>query len=290
MQKIKAQSPAKINLTLEVIKKLPNGFHELRTVMLKTEKLFDEIEIIFAENKIGIEIICDNPAVPTDEKNICWKIAEQFFAEIKQQVGLIIKIKKNIPLASGMGGGSSNGATTILALNAYYKNILSEKKLIKIASTVGKDIPFFISTATAAYISGMGEKIKPLEKFPKLNILLINPAGEISTPWAYFELDQALIFMNDSDRKNISQAFIKNKFNIKKMSNFLYNDFSIIAKKKYPELEALEKALLVFGALGVSISGKGPTVFGIFSTKKETLRAKNILKKYYPHFFIELVC
>jgi 4-diphosphocytidyl-2-C-methyl-D-erythritol kinase len=280
MKKIKAQSPAKINLTLEVIKKLPNGFHELRTVMLKTKNLFDEIEIIFAENKTGIEIVCDNPAVPKDEKNICWKIAEQFFKATKQRVGLIIKIKKNIPLASGMGGGSSNGAVVILALNAYYKNILSEKKLVELASAVGKDIPFFISTATVAYISGMGEKIKPLKKFPRLNILLINPAGEISTPWAYSQLDQDLIFMNDLNRKNISQAFIKN--------NCLYNDFSIIAKKKYPEIETLEKALLTFGAIGTSISGKGPTVFGIFSTKKATLQAKNILKKYYPQFFIEL--
>ncbi len=288
MKKIRAKSPAKLNLTLEVTKKLPDGFHELRTVMLKSENLFDELEIILDKKKTGIKITCDNPVVPTDEKNICWKIAEQFFQKTGKHIGLELRIKKNIPLASGMGGGSSDGATVLLTLNSYFKHILSEKELIALAAKAGKDIPFFLSKASAANIAGMGEKIRPLKNFPKLVILIINLTGEISTPWAYSELDQNLLFMNDAKRKNISQEFIKNKSNLRKMSSCLYNDFSVVAKKKYPAIETLEKALLSFGAIGTSLTGKGPTVFGIFQTKKDALRTKKILQKYYQQFFIEL--
>ncbi len=288
MKKIKLKSVAKINLVLEVVKKMPNGFHEIRTVMLKTENIFDEIELFFDESCAGIEIVCNNPNVPLNQKNICWKIAEQFFKKTGRHVGLKIKIKKNIPLASGMGGGSSNGAVVALALNEYFKNSLSEKKLIKIVSEVGKDIPFFISQSKLASISGMGEKIKPIKNSFKFNVLIINPAGEIPTPWAYGELDQYLFFMHETKRKNITREFINNISNLEKFSGCLYNDFSVVAKKKYSNLEILEKALIAFGAMGASISGKGPTVFGIFKTKKEALKAKEILKKYYPQFFVEL--
>jgi 4-diphosphocytidyl-2-C-methyl-D-erythritol kinase len=288
MKRIKAKAPAKLNLTLEIVKKLPNGFHQLRSVILKSKKLFDELEIIFNEQEDRIKIICDNPAVPTDEKNICWKIAERFFAKTGKRVGLTIKIKKNIPLASGLGGGSSDGAIVLLALNTYFQNILSEKKLIALAAEVGKDIPLFLTNTDAVFISGMGEKITPLKRFLRLDLLIINPLGEISTPWAYSELDKELIFMNDQKRQTFSEKFVKNSSDLRKMSQYLYNDFSIIAKKKYPILETLEKALLSFGAIGVSLTGKGPTVFGIFQTKKDALQAKKILQKYYPQFLIEL--
>ncbi len=288
MKKIRAKSPAKLNLTLEVTERLSNGFHKLRTIVLKTENLFDELEFVFDKKKTGIKITCNNPAVPTDEKNICWKITEQFFQKTGKRIGLEIQIKKNIPLASGMGGGSSDGATVLLALNQYFKNLLPERELIALAAKVGKDIPLFFSKTRAVNITGMGEKIKPLENFPGLNILVINPAGEISTPLAYSELDRSLIFMNDPNRKNISQKFIKNKSDIEKMCCYLYNDFSVIAKKKYPVIETLEKTIISFGAIGASITGKGPTVFGIFQTKKAALETKKILKKYYPKFFIEL--
>jgi 4-diphosphocytidyl-2-C-methyl-D-erythritol kinase len=288
MKNNKTKAPAKLNLTLEIVQKLPNGFHQLRSVILKSKKLFDELEIIFNEQEDGIKIICDDPTVPIDEKNICWKIAERFFKETKRCVGLTIKIKKNIPLASGLGGGSSDGAIVLLALNTYFQNIFSEKKLITLATEIGKDIPLFLSDADAVFISGMGEKIIPLKKFPRLNLLIINPLGEISTPWAYGELDKELLFMKDKKRQNLSEKFVKNSSNSRKMSQYLYNDFSVIAKKKYPISETLEKALISFGAIGASLTGKGPTVFGIFKTKKDALRVKEILQKYYPQFFIEI--
>lgn len=282
MKRIKLKSPAKINLTLEVVKKLPSGFHLIRSVMIKTENLYDEVEIIFNKKGKEIKIICDNKNVPCNEKNICWKIAEKFFQKTGKIIGLVIKIKKFIPISAGLGGGSSNGAAVLLALNDYFNKPLNYRQLAELAADVGKDIPFFLVEEKAAYVFGMGEKMKIIKNFSRLNLVIINPKGEISTPWAYGELDRELDFMHDKDRENISSKFIKN------INRYLYNDFEIVAKKKYPIIEILEKALLSFGAIQVSLSGKGPTVFGIFETKKKALRARNILKKYYPKLFIEI--
>jgi 4-diphosphocytidyl-2-C-methyl-D-erythritol kinase len=288
MKKIKTISSSKINLTLEIIKKLPNGFHGLRSVMVKTENLYDEIEIIFDEKKEGIKISCNDKSIPTDEKNICWKIAEKFFEVTKKKIGITIKIKKRIPALAGLGGGSSNGASVLLALNEYFDNVLSFKKLVEVGAEVGKDIPFFLQKENCAYVSGAGEKLKPIKNFPKLNFLLINPKGEIGTGWAYGELDKRMWFMEDTKRKNISQKMINDLYNLEKISNWLYNDFEIVAEEKFPIIKEIKNSLISFGALGASITGKGPTVFGIFKTKKEALKVKEIFKKKYPEFFVEI--
>lgn len=288
MKKINLISPAKINLTLEIVEKLSSGFHGLRSVMVKTENLFDEMEIIFDEKKDGIKISCDDKSIPTDEKNICWKIAENFFEVTKKKVGLQIKIKKRIPALAGLGGGSSNGASVLLALNDYFENSLNFNKLVALAAQVGKDIPFFLQKENCAYVSGAGEKLKPIANFPKLNFLLINPKGEIGTGWAYGELDKRMWFMEDKKRKNISRKMTDDFSSLGKMSNWLYNDFEIVAEEKFPIIKELKNCLISFGALGASITGKGPTVFGIFKTKKEALKAKEIFRKKYPKFFVEI--
>jgi 4-diphosphocytidyl-2-C-methyl-D-erythritol kinase len=256
--------------------------------MVKTENLYDEIEIIFDEKKYGIKIFCDDKSIPTDEKNICWKIAEKFFEVAKKKVGISIKIKKRIPALAGLGGGSSNGASVLLALNDYFENSLNFNKLVTLAAQVGKDIPFFLHKENCAYVSGAGEKLKPIANFPKLNFLLINPKGEIGTGWAYGELDRRMWFMEDKKRKNISQIFLKNSSDVERMYNWLYNDFEIVAEEKFPIIKEIKNGLISFGALGASITGKGPTVFGIFKTKKEALKVKEILKKKYPEFFVEI--
>jgi len=288
MKKIKTISPAKINLTLEIIEKMSSGFHGLRSVMMKTEKLFDEMEIIFDEKKDSIKISCDDKSIPTDEKNICWKIAQNFFQISREKIGLEIKIKKRIPALAGLGGGSSNGASVLLVLNEYFDNILNFKKMVEMAAEVGKDIPFFLLKEKSVYVSGAGEKMKPIANFPKLNFLLINPKGEIGTGWAYGELDRRMWFMDNDKRKNISRKMIDDFSGLGKMSNWLYNDFEIVAEEKFPIIKELENCLISFGALSASITGKGPTVFGIFKTKKEALRVKEILKKKYPKFFVEM--
>lgn len=287
MKKYKLNSPAKINLTLEIIKKLPSGFHGLRSVMMKTYNLKDEIEITFKKRKTGITILCSDKNIPTDERNICHKVALKFFEFSGKEVGLIIKIKKKIPALTGLGGGSSNGAAVLLALNRYFWEPVKFSKLVEIAAQVGKDIPFFLIEDKVAYVSGAGEKLKPIKNFPNLNFLLVNPKGEIVTGWAYKELDKKMWFMDNKQRKNISQKLLKNSDSIEKIGGLLYNDFELVAQKSFPIIGEIKNCLLAFGASGVSITGKGPTVIGVFKDKKDALEAKNIIKKKYPKFFVE---
>ncbi|MFA5994619.1 MAG: 4-(cytidine 5'-diphospho)-2-C-methyl-D-erythritol kinase [Parcubacteria group bacterium] len=286
MKTIKTISPAKINLTLEIIEKLPDGFHGLRSVMLKAANLADEVDLIFDEKQTGIQIICTDPSIPTDEKNICWKIAEKFFAVSGSKVGLIIKLKKHIPALAGLGGGSSNGATTLLALNEYFGQPLKFEALVELAATVGKDIPVFLLPEQAVLVSGAGEKLKSIPYFPKLSLLLINPHGEMATGWAYGELDRRMWFMANEGRKNISLQMLKDIDKREKIGQLLYNDFSLIAEEAFPVIGEIQNCLRAFGALGVSITGKGPTVVGIFRTAKEALAIQVMLRKNYPDFWV----
>jgi len=288
MKKIKLVSPAKINLTLEIVKKFPDGFHGLRSIMIKTKNLKDELEISIDERKEGIKVICSDKSIPVDEKNICHKIARKFFEFSGRSGEITIKIKKNIPALAGLGGGSSNGAMTLLALNDYFKKPLSFKDLVKIAAEVGKDIPVFLLEEEAVYVSGKGEKLLPFKRKSQLNFLLVNPQGEISTPWAYGELDRRMWFMENKERKNISKKMLRNFKDIDKIGSSLYNDFSLLAEELFPAVKEIRNSLFSFGALGTSITGKGPTVVGIFKTKKETLKIREIMKKNYPNFFVEI--
>ena len=288
MKKIKLISLAKINLTLEIIKKFPDGFHGLRSVMIKTENLKDEVEITFNEKEKGIKITCNDKSIPMDERNICWKIAENFFELSGKKVGIKIKIKKKIPSLAGLGGGSSNGATVLLALNKYFKKPLKFKELVDLASRVGKDIPVFLLKKRVILVGGAGEKLKPIKNFPQLNILIINPKGEIGTGWAYGELDRRMWYMENKKRKNISRKMIKTAGEAEKIGGLLYNDFNPLAEELFPVIGELKNCLLSMGASGVSITGKGPTVIGIFPTPKETLKMKKLIRKKYPDFFVEI--
>lgn len=286
MNKIHITAPAKLNLSLEVVKKYDNGFHELRSIMLKSQKIYDDIDVVFDENTDGITIECDHVGVPKDETNICHKIAQKYFEKIGKRIGIHITINKKIPPLTGLGGGSSDGGSVLLVLNEYFDNTFNSDQLIEIAASVGKDIPFFLQDAFAAEVGGAGEKVESIYDFPQLPILLVNPGGEISTPWAYRQLDEKLWFMNDERRKNMTGMMKKSKDTIDDIVPFFYNDFILIAGERYPIINEIRMALRVFGARATSISGKGPTVFGVFDSVEEVEYAKEILKKHYPEFFI----
>jgi 4-diphosphocytidyl-2-C-methyl-D-erythritol kinase len=282
MKKIKLKSPAKLNLTLEVIKKLPDGFHLIRSVMVKTYRLYDEVEVIFDRSKEGIKVICSDKKIPCDAGNIAWKIADRFFERTGRSIGVTIRIKKKIPAGAGLGGGSSNGAAVLLALNKYFDKPLSQEQMIETATSVGKDIPFFLSVGQAAYVSGAGEKFSGIKNFPKLNYLIIFPLKEISTAWAYGELDKKIFYMDNPKRKNISKRLLVNT----RDSSYalLHNDFEPVALSVCPEISMLKNCLISFGARGVSITGKGPTVFGVFNSAKQSKEVQDVIKKKYPSF------
>ncbi|MEA3322965.1 MAG: 4-(cytidine 5'-diphospho)-2-C-methyl-D-erythritol kinase [Patescibacteria group bacterium] len=303
MKKIQMTAPAKLNLCLEVVKKYPDGFHEIRSIMVKSQNLYDTVVVEFNEGSESISIECDNPDVPTDEQNICWKIAQKYFAKINKRVGVKVIITKRIPMLAGLGGGSSDGASVLLALNEYFGNphktrpdlgstlgpalgLLSMDELVVIASEVGKDIPFFLQDAFGAYVSGAGEDVESLFNFPQLPVLVVNPNEEIGTPWAYGQLDQRQWFMEDEDRKNIALAMKENHHTLDDIVQYVYNDFAFVAQEQCYVIGEIKNAMQAFGARVVSISGKGPTVFGIFESTEELEKTKEQLQKQYPKFFV----
>jgi 4-diphosphocytidyl-2-C-methyl-D-erythritol kinase len=215
-------------------------------------------------------------------------VAEKFFRTTEKRIGVVVKIKKRIPALAGLGGGSSNGAAVLLALNKYFEEPLKFNELVRMAAEIGKDIPVFLLEHGAVYVSGTGGKLKPIDNFPKLNFLLVNPRGEIGTGWAYQELDKRMWFMEDKRRKNISQNMLKNIKDPEKIGSLLCNDFNSIAIEMFPIISEIKDCLLSFGSLGASMTGKGPTVFGIFRSKKEANDMKRIMKKAYPEFFVEI--
>jgi len=303
MKKIQMKAPAKLNICLEIVKRYDNGFHEIRSIMIKSGELYDDVVVEFFEDREDIVIECDHPDVPLGEENIVYKIAEGFFQKVGKRVGMKIGITKRIPMLAGLGGGSSDGASVLLALNEYFGNVLGARpnlrvpegwtlgllemeELVEIASEVGKDIPFFLQDASVAYVSGAGEGIESLFDFPRLPILVVNPRVEISTPWALDQLDKRQWFMDNPNRSNISLAMKNKAHTLEDIVQYVYNDFSFIAMEQCKEIGEIQNALMSFGAKATSISGKGPTVFGIFKSHKELNKARAILQKHYTHFFI----
>ena len=269
--------------------------------MLKSQHIYDRLDVVFENNHEDIIISCDYDGVPTDEKNICHKIAEKYFEKIGKRVGLHITITKSISPLTGLGGGSSDGASTLLAINEYFGEkekrsdpqslegstlgLLAMDELVEIAAEVGKDIPFFLQDAFAASVSGAGEKVEGIANFPHVPILIMCPSGEIATPWAYGQLDEKLWFMNDDRRVNFTED-LADAHTLEDMIPCVYNDFALVAEEKYPVIKEIQLAMRAFGARAVSISGKGPTVFGVFNNVDAVEKAQKIMQEKYPEMFI----
>ncbi|MDH4330747.1 MAG: 4-(cytidine 5'-diphospho)-2-C-methyl-D-erythritol kinase [Candidatus Moranbacteria bacterium] len=288
MKKIRAKAPAKINLTLEILDKLPSGFHKLDTVMLKLNNFCDDIEIIFDEKSTEIAIESSDKSIPADEKNICHQAAESFFKKNKKRVGLKIILTKNIPHGAGLGGGSSDAATTLLLLNEYFNKPFSRNQLAKMSHPIGKDIAFFFSQKNAAFMTGLCEIKKEEFNFKNPHILIINPLEKISTKIAFENLPENIWFMKNKDRVSMSSRMIRamKKNDVALVAENMFNDFEIVIEKKYPIIKELKQSLKAFGASGSLMSGSGSTVFGIFQSDKDLKKAKEILKKQYPNFII----
>lgn len=286
MKTLKLKAPAKINLTLEVVRKLPNGYHELRTVMAKIERIFDEISISFYPDRTNIVIKSQAKKIPLDGNNICYKAAEKYFTKIKKRVGLEIVIRKKIPVGAGLGGGSSDGAAVLKILNKFYKNKISSKELEKIAAEVGKDVPFFLASKGAAFLDRMGDRIKKNINLPKLNFVVVNPGIHIATPWAFEEMRK----QGNLGNKGLSVKMLRfvQEGNIDKIIAGLHNDFEPVMEKKYPIIKKIKNELTDLGAGSVLMAGSGSTVFGIFKSSRKALEAKKEIKKQYPDFFVEI--
>jgi 4-diphosphocytidyl-2-C-methyl-D-erythritol kinase len=262
-------APAKINLSLHVLRKRPDGYHDLTSVMQKIS-FYDELT--FSRSTVGITLSCPGTDLPTDEQNLVYRAASALFRHAGYTGGAEIVLKKKIPSAAGLGGGSSDAATTLMALNDLCSLNVSQSDLMKIGAKLGADVPFFVF-GQRAFATGIGDELQILPDDPRLHIVLINPAFELSTRKVYENLNLAL-----TKKKN--NYSIPRFYALGDVIRELHNDLEEVSFRMYPQLDAFKQLLLDEGALGALMSGSGPTLFGIFADEQTAKEAQDaILKK-----------
>lgn len=260
-------SPAKINLFLHITGKRPDGYHNLITLMCCIG-LYDTILLDFDSEYISVS--CSDPNVPPNKSNLAFKAADIYLKALNKNGGVRISIDKQIPVAAGLGGGSSNAATVLLGLNRYYDNPFSPDELVAMALTLGADVPFFI-LQKPALATGIGTDLEPYEGLKPLNVLLVYPGFSVSTAEIYKNFNLGLT----KCEKKLSLFSFKNKdFDI---AQHLCNDLEIVTEARYSEIITVKEALFRHGAQGGLMSGSGPTVFGLFNDLDKAQKAKQTL-------------
>lgn len=255
-------APAKVNYRLDVLRKRPDGYHDLRMIMQRVD-LCDTIEITLGA-KEGIRVTCGRDGVPDGPGNIAWRAAEALLALAAQPVGIDIAITKNIPVAAGLGGGSSDAATVLMGLNELLGLGLSDERLMEIGVTLGADVPFFVFKKTAL-AEGIGEKLTAIDRVPQAWIVLVNPNVHVSTSWVY----QNLQLTSGRDIHTIPSFFDS----IGDLCAILGNDLETVTVRRFPVIREIKERLKTAGASCALMSGSGPTVFGIFAGEAEARRA-----------------
>jgi 4-diphosphocytidyl-2-C-methyl-D-erythritol kinase len=261
------ESPAKVNLRLEILNRREDGYHELRTVFQKIS-LHDTLYFSLKKER-GVSITADHPKLPVGKKNLVYRAVQSMLKVSGYRGGVHIEIEKRIPLGAGLGGGSSNAAATLKALNQLLETNLSEKELMGMGLEIGADVPFFF-LESAAIGSGIGERLKKV-KLPDLWYVLIYPNFEVSTRWAY----QNFVLTNQQFHFNLHK-FLKTPDGI---SRILLNHLEAAVSKKYPQIGIMKKILLSAGALGAMMTGSGPSVFGLFPEAKSAAGAYEKIRK-----------
>ena len=268
MNRLVLKSPAKINLFLNISRKREDGYHEIVTLLQAIDL---EDEIILEKRGKGISISTDHPHCPSDESNLAFKAAELFLKDRKIREGVGIRINKRIPIAAGLGGGSSNAAFTLKGLNRLFKLKASKERLHGLAAQIGSDVPFFLGS-TPALAKGRGEILKPVKLFGGYWLVLVYPGFEVSSRWAY-------------QRLKISLTRIKKEYNLKNLENRkgffkalldFDNDLEKAVQERYPAIGRIKDTLISSGAIKSSMSGSGPTVYGVFEHK---LKAEEVARK-----------
>lgn len=267
MNEIILDAYGKINLALDVLHKRHDGYHEINTIMQEID-LKDTI--ILRNRPKGISIECTDERIPTDERNLAYKAWEKIVEKTKEIRGVDIIIKKRIPLAAGLAGGSTDAAAVLKGLNILWDLGLSQRELMEIGKEIGADVPFCILGGTAQ-AKGIGEKLKSLRSFSNKLILLANIGVEVPTQHVYkslnlkekksvLDMDKLVRYIEDDDLIGVANN----------MGNFLES----VVLKEYPVIEKIKEEMLELGALGALMTGSGPTVFGIFDDEAKLYSCK----------------
>ena len=259
---LQLRAPAKVNFRLDVLNRRTDGYHNLRMLMQRID-LCDEIELRLTK-QAGISVHSDSAALPEGAGNIVWKAAAAILARTDSRSGVDINITKKIPIAAGLGGGSSDAAATLMGLNQLLALGLDDTQLMKIGLSLGADVPFFIFQKTAI-AEGVGEILTAIEKVPKVWLVLVNPGIHVSTSWVF----QSLRLTTEKVAAKIPFLYES----AADLCGILSNDLEAVTISRFPVIQAIKDQLMAVGASGALMSGSGPTVFAVFDERTAAQKA-----------------
>lgn len=267
MKNVLVHSPAKINLGLAVLGARSDGYHEVEIVMQQVS-LSDTI--LFEPHRGGIELSCHGDPLPEGRSNLVVAAAESLRKRARISLGARITLTKRIPIAAGLGGGSSNAAATLVGLNSLWKLGLTRPDLAKIGASLGCDVPFFLGEPTAL-ARGKGDCVEPLPPPPDHWLVIANPGFAVSTKWAYDNVGK--INLTCPDKRIRLLLLVLRNGDLKGLSRYIFNALEPVTGAVHPEITTMKKDLVREGALAALMSGSGPSVFGIFGTQAAARRA-----------------
>jgi len=274
---------AKLNLTLDVLGKREDGYHDLQSVM-QTISIRDDVEIDIGTGKPW-SMQCSMEGIPCDERNLAWKAAKVFFDTIKKDPdGIEIRILKRIPVEAGMGGGSADAAAVLRALNRHYGNPLSIMALAELGSLVGSDVPFCVLCGTAM-VEGRGERVRKLPDLPECVFVVCKPDFSVSTPALYKKIDSVAI-PRRPDNKAMEAALLEG--NLEKICQNIWNVFDPIVTDEHLELNYIKSIFNSYGALGFQMTGSGSACFAVMPSFEYAAVVCNMLKENYPQVYIAM--
>ena len=272
---------AKVNLTLDVLDKREDGYHDLRSIM-QAISIRDDIEIDVGTGKPWC-LKCDKEGIPCDERNLAWKAAKVYLdAMHKDPDGLEIRITKRIPMEAGLGGGSADAAAVLRALNRYYGEPLSVGALAELGAQVGSDVPFCVICGTAM-VEGRGEKLRRLPDLPDCFFVVCKPEFSVSTPEMYRKLDETVVGKRP-DHRAMESALLAG--DLQTIGQNLCNVFDPLVTEEHLELNYIKSLFATYGAVGHQMTGSGSAVYCMVSEFEIAAVMCNMLRENYPLVYI----
>ena len=272
---------AKLNLTLDVLGKREDGYHDLQSVM-QTVSLCDDIEIDIGTGKPWC-LKCDKDGIPCDERNLAWKAAKVYCDAIeKDPEGIEIRITKRIPSQAGMGGGSSDAAAVLRGLNRHYGNPLTLEALADLGGRIGSDVPFCVVGGTCM-CEGRGEILRKLPDMPQCIFVVCKPEFPVSTPELYRKID-AVQITDRPDNRAMENALIAG--DLEQVARHISNVFDPVVTTDHPELDEIKAVMRDYGAMACQMTGSGSATFAVVDEPLSAMAISVVLKKSYRDIFV----
>ena len=286
MKQASTEAYAKINLTLDVTGKRPNGYHDVCMVM-QSIGIHDIVTVQTETGAEDIALTISHGDLPTDSSNLAYRAAQLFLQRTnKQSDGIRIHIEKHNPIAAGLAGGSTDAAAVLVLLNDLYQTGLTQEQLMEMGLALGADVPFCIAGGTML-AEGIGEVLTPLPHAPQAIVVLCKPPVAVSTPAIYRAIDSV-----DIARRPDTQAMLRalEDGDLQAVSALLYNVMQPVTANMHPEIEDICRMMREHGAMNAIMSGSGPTVFGLFADRERAEKAKKFLAAHYEEVFLTKFC